>query len=223
MLDFLKKPLAAARREDPPACTVEEREALLAEIAAEEAAWAETDGQLDRQVRDARERVTQTEVRLRDERTRLDQLESDRLTRSLSHERRVGQLRLRLQRGASAAVERFLAELASLEDQVRGGFQARERLGFQNLAGRRPIVIETNNAAEVVTAIRAVRAEAEALRFLAIDEDDVVKRLRALAETIPQVTGVPVDVPTALGLSPGELREAEWNAERPRETSQPWR
>jgi hypothetical protein len=226
MFDFLSRRSAKpAHHEEPAARADEARQAVLAEIAAEETAWPQIAKEFDFQIGESQTRVAQLEKQLQAERVRLDALTGERLGRSLTHERTLGQLRMQLLRGASPVIDLFLHELVGLEERMRAAFEVRLTQGHPDpVTDRRPITVSTNNAAAVVEAIRAIRPQVEALCWASLSDHDVVRRLEELVASIPELdSAMPVDLTAALGLTPAQIREAEWRAAEPRETGRPWR
>src|SRR5262249_14104307 len=151
MFKSLRKQLTPPEREESGARTVEERRAVLAEIAVEDAGWAERATLLGRRITEAQERVSRAEEFLAQARAHLAELDVERLQRSLIHESRIGQLRRRLQLGASPLVASFIQELLALEEQARSAFQVRTQEGPSDPAtDHRLILVSTNNAEKVV-------------------------------------------------------------------------
>ena len=102
----------------------------------------------------------------------------------------------------------------SLADATRRGVETVVSAGhFDPMTETRRPVVSSNSDSAVrrLAAIAAARVAAEALRLEAIPEPEVIARLMALQESIPDLEATVLD--QSWLLSPGERRQAEWRAE----------
>lgn len=213
-LSFLR-PAAPMPVKDPaPACSVAEREAVQAEIATEHAAWADTRPRLERRTRELADRVDGIRALLRDAEQAHGEADAARLTASLAHGQRVARLEQRLRLGASESIDRFVAELLVLEETTRASAEFREIPGpLDPVTSHRPVTFVSNQASveRRLAAIQRARQAAEVLRLAPLAEAEVLARLRALADDLPEVEGL--DTTLMVQLSPAARRAIEWHAE----------
>lgn len=221
-------PAAAPEPRGPePARSVEERKEVLAALAAEQAAWSETVTRLDRRLEAAQTREAEAEALHREASSLRAEAHVARVQASFDHDHPVEVLRQRLRAGASESIDHFLWELLGEEERTRAAFDMRGVAGQLDLATlSRPESVTTNSESveRRLTAIRAVRVKAEALREAVLEEAEVRAELEALLSTIPDVERLEVD-PFGI-FTPAQLREIGWRAEGAmalRWSGQPWK
>ncbi len=93
---------------------------------------------------------------------------------------------------ADPAIGAFVADTLDIETKARALVSDVERTMNYNMAGGQIVTVKTNLAEVqgIVTAARAARAEAERLRFEAVDGADLAARLHSLRGSIPAVSSV---------------------------------
>jgi hypothetical protein len=127
---------------------------------------------------------------------------------------RVSVLERQLRDGAPEVVDRFLFELSVEEERTRNLCESREVPGPRDPAtGHRALRFTSNEESVTrrMAALRRAREHAEALRLAPVSEAEVLERLTALRDAIPEVEPLALDL--ADQLSPGERQAIAWHAE----------
>jgi hypothetical protein len=226
-----------------PAKDAEERRRIRLAIADEQAREADRSARLVAQFAPAREREERARQELIAASEARAALEAAQLVESAGSERRIVSLRQRLAAGAPPELQALEGEIAVLIDHARTKAETRIGRGFENLDGRRS-ELASSNADAVTALTTAGRLAIEQLRAEALAEEPNVERFGPFARVdIPAARFAPAArhdeagtfvaraliVPATLAaaydaiggvanprpeLSPGELRETTWAAER---------
>ena len=145
----------------------------------------------------------------------LSAAEGEELAASCAHDLRVSRLEARLRAGASHHLEEFCHDVRDQLEALRTRqVDVHESWGRKDLATeRRPHLIVSNldSFGARGSALRAALAEAEALLLEAISDDEIVARLTALRDGIPEVQPLLHEVGDPL--TPAERREIAWQEE----------
>jgi hypothetical protein len=197
-----------------PARTIAEREAVRAAIATERTAFEAAIPRLQERARRLAQREAEAKALLSETTQLRAEADLALLQAGLEHDVRVSVLERQLRDGAPGHIDQFVSEVSTQEEVTRNLLDSREVPGPRDPAtGHRPIRFASNgeSVARRLAALRQAREQAEALRLAPVTEAEVLDRLTALRDGIPEVEAMALDL--ADQLSPGERRAIAWKAE----------
>ena len=197
-----------------PASSPEERSALLSQRDRERARWTEESARRHTTLNRARTSVAELRALLRDAEAHEAQLAGELTAGSGSADLRIARLERRLREGASESLHTFIHDVVDQLAALRAqSVEIREIEGPPDFAGRRQRTVSSNAASfeRRRVALVAAKAAAEAMLLEILPEDEIVARLTALRDQIPEVDPLVIEMPVPL--TPYEVRAAQWRAE----------
>jgi hypothetical protein len=163
-----------------------ERQRIREEIDAEQAAGTERLAQLTARIEDAREREARARDLLAAASAARGEYEAERLALSSSLERCVVRLQQKLVDGAPVKLEELIQDISLLAECARWKADSKDGRGYEDLAGRRPIVASTNTTAISALIEAAGRAVGELQAEQQAESPDVERLAPLAAIEIPE-------------------------------------
>jgi hypothetical protein len=197
----------------PPAKTVSERQALLAEIAREQTRRETEQPDYERRRESARERLAELRALLREAEAFAVECDTEALSASLNSDVRIRRLEARLRAGASEHIEVFCRDVRDQIEVLRGRdvVGVAERWSRPNpVTGVREhrFISNIDSVERRRVALTAALRAAEALQLEPLDDEAIIARLTTLRDRIPEIE--PFMVEASDPLTPGERREVQW-------------
>jgi hypothetical protein len=171
--------------------TLEQRRALVAEIAEIRAAAVRESRRLAEEFDKAEGRVREAKATLREAEKAYGQALQAKLGYSHQVSGEIARREQKLRDTADPAIETFLSELQQREEDICRGVLTVEMAGKRNIVTdkRQPVVYSNApSSTAALQALREARAAAQALKLEPFTAQEVQNRLAALRETIPAVT-----------------------------------
>jgi hypothetical protein len=205
---FIRQTVGAA-----PAMDVGERCRLLEDRDREETRWTAEVQRHDRRLAAAQHHVDEARQLLRDAEQHYAAADRDRLADLATHDTRIMRVEARLRAGASEHIEIFLRDVRDQLEalRARGVLAVHESWSRPNpVDGRRAHTVSSNleSVERRRVALMAAAAAAEAMELEALTEEQVIERLTALRDGIPEIT--PLTIVPGPFLTGAEEREIAW-------------